>query len=1212
MLLMETTEHVFKKADEMNKCLQKVAIEYQRRITNQTLDFQITALSIEHNNKILLAGDSNGIMYRAEIKELRTECKGFKMQDLGEVHSGAILTICPLNSNEFLTGGSDGKLILWRDNSVFEVTNFDYHIISLISYSDRVWIFGNTNIAVQYKLCESGLRKKRLYTLRTESPKNLQYMSSIGSFSILYSTKNSIDIWSTMGEFVTDSHAVNEVITFCILKETNGLAISVKRRGIYIWYYESVTGKYYEESEGKWDYLLSLDNKILVSIGSLDKNELVKFWSEKERMCIFEILLDSAVIAVALSQNEHYLLLSLKDKAIKKIKLKKKFIEKNISSEFLICDIAVGNTGIFIAGGKELSFQNQLVTLAGPVTSCKVWKNMLLLAESTQIKLFKNSENLKECQVIIENKFPIQLIELINDDNWVIIIEYHGHNSKIIIYDLQENDIVYYSEIIPDIVFKAGYIRGYLIYSTDKLLHFIELPKIERGYLYYKSEEKPSFIGKTFAKKELRFFSNREENLLFCAGKNGIIDIVELRIVTLEHPSIYRGIINSIETTSDNSTNKSKYPLLAAALNYSEKFLIVYRENEGIQFWQIADQMLIWQHKSIYPITKILICTDTIYLKSSSNIQIMKDPTFEKPRVNNRQEMIEEAKVPSSITIVGQDYNSLCFLGIIAGMRESPRDIYDPSIYDWVIMPYCVNILHVFAFCQDIRSIKLAFRHKCPYFRMSNELSAVSIALDLNNKELIECIVSEVASLCETDERLIYRIEPDLSRLNLASPPSLSLIYEAAYQVVKQPGIKKYGVLLKPGGMVVISPTYLIEEEKFLYDSVTAKSFKDQINLVYRVSSFRMNFSVGSREGIEFLHSLYQCTDNDVFRAKIIQDIVKYKWNSAKYFIYLYNFVFLSYVFALFTYNALTTYFSLKFDIALSAINTILLVYECLQMSVGAKGYLSSIWNLLDIFRILLTYVYATIDILYMYEIYENEKVYQSVVFGVMTLALLRGLSLFECYSRTRSIVKIFFDIIKDSRDFFLIFISATMALSFLLISLNLFTENRLITGFTTMYNMNFGGFDSTAYPGFAIFWFYIGSLVGPLIMVNLLVAIMNETFENSHENLTTRDLKALTERVIEVESVLVWRKEYGGLNYLQSCLPEVNEEIDKDKQEEKLKALAGEVEDLRERMKEIGEYCKLKNNELVARISKIRQQEISYYNQVNRDEAQFRSFIRL
>ena len=93
---------------------------------------------------------------------------------------------------------------------------------------------------------------------------------------------------------------------------------------------------------------------------------------------------------------------------------------------------------------------------------------------------------------------------------------------------------------------------------------------------------------------------------------------------------------------------------------------------------------------------------------------------------------------------------------------------------------------------------------------------------------------------------------------------------------------------------------------------------------------------------------------------------------------------------------------------------------------------------------------------------------------------------------------------------------------------------------------------------------------------------------------------------------MLVWRKEYGGLNYLQSCLPEVNEEIDKDKQEEKLKALAGEVEDLRERMKEIGEYCKLKNNELVARISKIRQQEISYYNQVNRDEAQFRSFIRL
>ena len=57
---------------------------------------------------------------------------------------------------------------------------------------------------------------------------------------------------------------------------------------------------------------------------------------------------------------------------------------------------------------------------------------------------------------------------------------------------------------------------------------------------------------------------------------------------------------------------------------------------------------------------------------------------------------------------------------------------------------------------------------------MSNELSAVSIALDLNSKELIECIVSEIATLSHTDKAIIYRIEPDLPRLNLASPQDCS------------------------------------------------------------------------------------------------------------------------------------------------------------------------------------------------------------------------------------------------------------------------------------------------------------------------------------------------------------------------------------------------------------------------------------------------------
>ena len=517
---------------------------------------------------------------------------------------------------------------------------------------------------------------------------------------------------------------------------------------------------------------------------------------------------------------------------------------------------------------------------------------------------------------------------------------------------------------------------------------------------------------------------------------------------------------------------------------------------------------------------------------------------------------------------------------------------------------------------------------------MSNDLSPLSIALDLYNKELIECMVSEIAILSQTDKRIVHRIEPDLPRLNLASPPSLSKIYDVAYQVVHQSGLKKYGVLKNPSGMMVTSLTYLIDEKNFLDknllnqavladdtltsinllidpDNILHQNAKNTIafipetNLVYRVSSFRMNFSAGSIKSIEFLDSLFRCTDNDVFKAKIIQDIINYKWESARYFIYLYNFIIFCNLAVVLIYQFTITSYFVIFDSLMATFNTILFVYECLQMSVGTKGYLSSIWNMVDLIRIIIVYVYAFVDYEYSRGDHISHRFYESIVGLVVFLLLLRGFSTFECYSRTRSIIKIFLEIINSSMYLLIILVCAIMALSFLLISLNVFEGNSFLKCVSTMYNLNFGGFDASSYPGLTISWFYLATLVGPLIMINLLVSIMNETFETSSENLITQNLKALLERIIEIESVLLWRKGYGKPSYLQCCSSEINEEDPGDKQTEKIRVLSEEVEILQGRMRELGKYCKVKNTEMTAIICKTRQQEINYRYQLIKDQQQ-------
>ena len=46
--------------------------------------------------------------------------------------------------------------------------------------------------------------------------------------------------------------------------------------------------------------------------------------------------------------------------------------------------------------------------------------------------------------------------------------------------------------------------------------------------------------------------------------------------------------------------------------------------------------------------------------------------------------------------------------------------------------------------------------------------------------------------------------------------------------------------------------------------------------------------------------------------------------------------------------------------------------------------------------------------------------------------------------------------------------------------------------------------------------------------------------------------------------------------------------------------------------MKELGKFCKIKNNEIISMISRIRHQEVSYYNQLNRDQGHFRDILGL
>ena len=120
---------------------------------------------------------------------------------------------------------------------------------------------------------------------------------------------------------------------------------------------------------------------------------------------------------------------------------------------------------------------------------------------------------------------------------------------------------------------------------------------------------------------------------------------------------------------------------------------------------------------------------------------------------------------------------------------------------------------------------------------------------------------------------------------------------------------------------------------------------------------------------------------------------------------------------AIFEYNSITEYY-IEFDIAVAGINTLLLIYESFQMSVGARGYCSSIWNFIDVLRILFKYLYTTIDLFYMYEIYQNGEVYILALFGVMILMLLRGFHYFSASAERGALLRFSSKLLKTQQIF--------------------------------------------------------------------------------------------------------------------------------------------------------------------------------------------------
>mmetsp|Transcript_16865 Transcript_16865/g.16735 ORF Transcript_16865/g.16735 Transcript_16865/m.16735 type:complete len:222 (+) Transcript_16865:1057-1722(+) len=175
-------------------------------------------------------------------------------------------------------------------------------------------------------------------------------------------------------------------------------------------------------------------------------------------------------------------------------------------------------------------------------------------------------------------------------------------------------------------------------------------------------------------------------------------------------------------------------------------------------------------------------------------------------------------------------------------------------------------------------------------------------------------------------------------------------------------------------------------------------------------------------------------------------------------------------------------------------------------------------------------------------------------------MSWLRGLTYFRLIDSTRPYINLLFETAADISGFLILFLYSTLAFSFLFMVLA-FNDSpiEIIMSLKDSYNLALGNYPDGDFNFIEFIMVTTSLIIGPIIMFNLLISIISDTYERVLSDRVAADLKELINMIIEVEYMMFHKRLLNENKYVQSCHETVNE--DRDEWEGKLRALEKSID---------------------------------------------------
>ena len=575
-----------------------------------------------------------------------------------------------------------------------------------------------------------------------------------------------------------------------------------------------------------------------------------------------------------------------------------------------------------------------------------------------------------------------------------------------------------------------------------------------------------------------------------------------------------------------------------------DHFLFSLSGEKDIEIWDLNDFDRVTVLKSPESLTSILSIKDRIVGTSEKSVIFFNNPLM---TTNIQVFGIENDEV--------QNYKAK-ILRVMSGKGFKKTKDYS----DCVISPYRINLLLLSACFNNKEILERELRISNLHPGACGE-TAISICMKKNFTDLTKILLRHLKEKINLNPYCLYYLENSFLELNKNNVPGLCKLYKLAMGPSVTKHLPKFCINPQDLPIVVESNGIFTVPGQFM----PLDNFSNLGKAITFSHTFiKISATLGSQESVDFINSLVTCSSPEIFKTQLIKTLLSQKWKKVRIFILGQGTIYLLYMVSLAVF--LTKYQNSSVLIIPFTLSSVLLTYEVLQMAPGLLSYLSDIWNLVDLLRASLFFIYCIL-------FWTSNTEYNELLSIIIFLTWSRGITYFRLFSGTRYYINLLFAVIQDMSSFFIIFFYSIVGFGLVFYSLSSSTD--YFDFLTSTYVLNFGNMKTDNYNKLEWVFFLLVTVFNPIIMLNLLISIMSDTYSRVKQDFETADLLGLCYLIKEIELLLFWRRGLNDRKYLHVCEVEKSrgDESGVNGDEKYLKDILRTVKKLGGKLQEENEY---------------------------------------